>query len=266
MPSPWVAQLDRTNPSPLWQQLRADLEQRLDAGEFSDGFPSEMELCERYGVSRHTVRESLRALKDQGVITTGRGRRRRLTGPDEVITQPTGVVYSLFACVEASGRSQTSVVRVRDVRADGVIATRLGLEESTPLFHLERLRMADGLPLALDRLWMPASIGEPLLAVDFSHTSLYEELASITGIQVTGGEESVRAVIPSPAEHRTLGLEAPAAAFSVERTATSHGVAIEWRHTLIRADRFALTSTLSPSATGTSRSGPGGLALTPSYG
>jgi GntR family transcriptional regulator len=266
-PSPPAAPLDRSAGIPLWRQLAADLRDRMDGGEFIGGLPGEVELCLQYSVSRHTVREALRQLRADGVISTGRGRRSRLAAPDPVIAQPTGIAYSLFSSVEARGLVQTSVVRVLTVQADGVIAPRLGLEESTPLVHLERLRLADGRPLALDRVWLPASIGEPLLDVDFRRTSLYAELAR-TGIPVTGGHETVRAVVPSGAEHDALDLRPPSAVFSVERTGTSSGVPVEWRHTLIRADRFALTSTLDPRPGAAEP--PGGdistTALAPSFG
>ncbi len=265
--APPAIRLDRTARTPLWRQLAEDLQRRLDRGQFADAFPGEVELGLQYAVSRHTVREALRQLRAEGVITTGRGRRSRLAGSDPVIAQPTGIAYSLFSSVESCGLRQTSVVRVLDVRADGVIAPRLGLEESTPLLHLERLRLADGRPLALDRVWLPASIGEPLLDVDFRRTSLYAELAR-TGIPVTGGQETVRAVVPSKAEHDLLGVQPPSAVFSVERTGTSADVPIEWRHTLIRADRFALTSSLgagsTPAGQPTGDTRPS--ALTPSFG
>ena len=151
------AQLDRDADTPLWRQLESDLRSRLDRAEFARGLPGEVELGLQYAVSRHTVREALRQLRAEGVISTGRGRRPQLMGPDPVIAQPTGIAYSLFSSVEACGLAQTSVVRVLAVRADGVIAPRLGLEESTPLLHLERLRLAAGRPLALDRVWLPAS-------------------------------------------------------------------------------------------------------------
>ena len=240
--------LDRTASTPLWRQLAEHLGERLDRGEFTGGLPGEIELGEQYAVSRHTVREALRQLRADGAISTGRGRRPRITAADPVIAQPTGIVYSLFSAVESRGLSQDSVVRALDVRADGVVAPRLGLEESTPLVYLERLRLLDGEPLALDRVWLPASIGEPLLRVDFRRTGVYDELSQ-TGIRVTGGQETVRAVVPTRAEHRILDLPVPSAAFSVERTASSHGVPIEWRLTLIRADRFALTSTLTDGGT-----------------
>lgn len=248
----------------LWRQLLTDLRARLDRGDFADGFPGELDLVDQYGVSRHTVREALRHLRAEGVLDVSRGRRARLTVLNKMIEQPTGMVYSLFASVEHSGLEQLSEVRALDIRADGVIAPRLDLEESTPLLYLERLRLADGSPLALDRVWLPASVGEPLLRVDFRHTSLYDQLLGATGIQVTGGEETVRAVVPSLAEHRTLHLQPPSAAFAVERVGTSQGVPIEWRQTLIRADRFALTSALT-SAPGLSGPTFGGLTLTPMY-
>ncbi len=259
--------LDKAASAALWRQLAADLRTRLERGDFASGLPGELELGRQYAVSRHTVREALRQLRTDGVITTGRGRRPRLAETQPVIAQPTGIAYSLFSSVEACGLAQTSVVRVLTVRADGVIAPRLGLEESTPLVHLERLRLADDRPLALDRVWLPASVGEPLLDIDFRRTSLYEELAR-TGIAVTGGQETVRAMIPSRAEHDALGLQPPSAVFSVERTGTSSGVPIEWRHTLIRADRFALISTLDPRP-GAAEPPSGDFstsALTPSFG
>lgn len=262
-----AGRLHRGARAPLWRQLADDLRVRLDGGEFGGGLPGEIELGAQYSVSRHTVREALRQLRAEGVISTGRGRRPRLAGPEPEIAQPTGTAYSLFSSAEACGLVQTSVVRVLAVRADGVVAPRLGLEESTPLVHLERLRLADGRPLALDRVWLPASVGEPLLDVDFRRTGLYAELAR-TGIPVTGGTETVQAVIPSRAEHEALGLTHPSAVFSVERTGTSSGVPVEWRHTLIRADRFALTSTLGPRQGGSDRPGDDLLksTLAPSFG
>ena len=83
----------------------------------------------------------------------GGARRRRARpaaapAPPTEIAQPLGTPYSLFQSVEATGRVQRNVVRTLDVRADGVVAARLGLEESTPLVHLERLRFSDEEPLA----------------------------------------------------------------------------------------------------------------------
>jgi GntR family transcriptional regulator len=233
----------RRGADPLWAQLLADLRRRLAEGEFADAFPGELALVEQYAVSRHTVREALRRLRAEGTVTAARGRRPRLTDPD--VLQPIGALSTLFAAVEARGLQQRSVVRALDVRRDGTVAVRLGLEESTPLVHLERLRLAGDEPLALDRVWLPADVARPLLSVDFTRTALYDELLAHCGRRLTGGQEQVRAVLPSAGERALLAVPPGVALLAVERTGWSHDRALEHRHTLVRGDRFAVTATFS---------------------
>jgi GntR family transcriptional regulator len=237
--------LVRKGADPLWAQLLADLRARLDSHEFDEAFPGELALVAEYGVSRHTVREALRRLREEGLVVAGRGRAPRLAAPME-IEQQLGSIYSLFSAVESTGREQRSVVRTLDVRADGVVAARLGLEESTPLVHLERLRLAEGEPLAVDRVWLPEEIAAPLLEVDFTHTGVYDELERLCGIRVAGGRENIRAVVPSEEECRLLGVDGQVAALAIERLGSSGGRSVEWRHTLVRGDRFSVTARFSP--------------------
>lgn len=239
-----VPPLDRSSPLPLWAQLRLELRRRAAAGEFATAFPGELALVQDYGVSRHTVREALRALRAEGTVVAGRGRAPRLATPVE-IEQPLGSLYSLFNSVEQAGLAQRSVVRGLDVRADGVVAARLGLEESTPLLYLERLRLAGEEALALDRAWLPASLGAALLDADFTRTSLYAELAARAGVRLTGGREWIGAAVPSPAEQALLGLETGVALLAVDRLGCAGGRPVEWRHTIVRADRFWLSATFS---------------------
>ncbi len=226
---------------PLWEQVRADLVRRVRGGEFAESFPGEFALVDEYAVSRHTVREALRHLREAGVVSGERGRTSRLTGPAE-IDQEMGTLYSLFSAVEEAGQTQRSIVQRRDLRADGVVAERLALEASTPLFYLERIRLASDRPLALDRVWMPADVAAPLLDVDFSETALYEQLRVRCGITLTGGSEHLRAVVPTAAEVSMLEMPADVAAFAIERLGFEGGRPLEWRHTLVRGDRFAVSA------------------------
>lgn len=220
--------------------MLADLRSRLADGEFGEAFPGELALTVEYGVSRHTVREALRHLRAEGTVTAARGRKPRLA-PVEV-EQQLGALSSLFAVVEAAGLEQRSIVRALDVRRDGVIATRLMLEESAPLVYLERLRLAGVEPLALDRVWLPADVAGPLLTVDFTHTALYAELLMHCGLRLTGGREQVRAVMPLRGERALLHLPVGVALLAVERTGCLHGRPLEYRQTVVRGDRFAVTA------------------------
>ncbi|NYH84090.1 GntR family transcriptional regulator [Actinopolymorpha cephalotaxi] len=190
------------------------------------------------------MREALRKLRSEGLVTAERGRSPMPVQPAE-IEQPLGTLYSLFASVEAAGHTQHSVVMALDIRADGVVTTRLGLEESTPLLYLARLRLADSEPLAIDRVWLPASIAAPLLEADFANTALYHELDTRCGTRLSRGHERLRAVIPTPAEQELLDMPEGTAAFAIDRLAYSVDRAVEWRQTLVRGDRFGVTSGFS---------------------
>ncbi len=236
--------VDRADPLPLWAQLHTDLVRRLESGEFGAVFPSESALVAEYEVSRQTVREALRRLRETGVVSSGPGRSSRVV-PETEIEQPLGVLYSLFDSVSQTGRVPSSVVRALDVRTDPDVAARLGLTAASPLVHLERLRLADGEPLATDRVWLPADLAEGLLDADLERFGLYDQLAERCGIRLTGGREHIVAVIPTEVERAELALPDGVAAFAVDRLGCAGGSPVEWRHTLIRADRFSVTAEFS---------------------
>ncbi|MDN5916562.1 MAG: GntR family transcriptional regulator [Pseudonocardia sp.] len=240
-------ELRREPGSPLWQQLLELLRQRLDNDEFTAGFPGELALVEEYQVSRHTVRAAMQVLREEGLVIAGRGRPPRQAEPVE-IARRLGALYSLYESVRGLGLEQRSVIRCLEVQRDAVVAARLGLGEDTPLVHLERLRLAGDEPLALDRVWLPKVLAAPLLDADFSRTSLYELYARLCGVVLTDGREQILPVLPTPAEHRLLGGPRDTAAFSIQRLGQAKGRPVEWRHTLVRGDRFALTT--APAGTG----------------
>ncbi len=238
---PQAATLTRASGVPLWAQLEADLQRRVESGAFDAAFPGEHELAEQYQVSRHTVREALRRMRMAGVVDSSRGRGSSIR--HTAIEQPLGALYSLFRSVENTGAEQRSTVRVLETRTDAEVAKRLEQPARTKFVFLERLRLADSEPLALDRSWLPRSIAEPLLDGDFAHTSLYEELARLTGIRLTGGQETIRAVVPDAATRKLLAIKADTAVLAVERIGcVSDGRPVEFRESLIRGDRFTLTA------------------------
>ena len=231
-----IRPLDRKSPLPLWAQLHADLERRLRADEFDDAFPGELDIADEYQVSRHTVRDALRKLREDGVIDSGRGRGTWVRRAR--IDQPIGALYSLYRSVEAMGVEQRSEVRVLDSRTEPEVAERLGRPAATEFVFLERLRLAGGDPLALDRAWLPLPFAGPLLDADFSHSGIYDELIRLTGRQPTGGTETITAIVPTAAERRLLKFPARTGALSVERLGCLDNEPVEWRESVIRGDRF----------------------------
>jgi len=236
----FASRLDRASSVPLWAQLIDDCERRLQSGEFAAEFPGEHELCREYDVSRHTVREALRRLRDRGVLDSGRGRTTKVR--HDRIEQSLGVLYSLFREVEALGMVQRSTVLAREQVLAPTVARRLGLGDDEPLLHLARLRYADEEPLAVDRAWLPLALAAPLLEVDFSHAGLYDELEAHAGIRLTGGRETITAVVPAHDDEVLLALPEGVGVLCIERTASVDERLVEWRSTILRGDRFAVSS------------------------
>ncbi len=229
---------DRTRPK--WQVVLDDLEERLATGDIEQRFPTDRELVEHYGVSRHTVREAVRRLKARGVIERERGRGSIVRHPE--LVQPLGTLYSLFQAVEAQGMTQTSEVIAIDLQVDEPAAAKLGLDPAAELFHLERLRHADGRPLALDTVWLPPDLGAPLLDVDFGHTALYDELETRLGVRPTAGQEVITPLVPDEDLRDLLDLEDDEAVLRIQRTSSVGDRQVECRITLVRGSRFTLVS------------------------
>jgi GntR family transcriptional regulator len=232
--------VDRSSPMPLWAQLEAQLRQRLEAGEFHVRFPTDTELVDEYEVSRHTVREAIRHLNRTGILRRERGRGTVVNRAE--FEQPLGALYSLFQSIESSGVEQRSVVLALREETDRTAAGHLGLAPDAPLVFLERIRCADGAPLAIDRTWLPMSIGAPLLNSNFEHTALYDEMERLCGVRPNAGWERIAPLVPSPAERETLQLKRGQAAFFIERLSTAGDQRIEWRTTTVRGDRYRFVS------------------------
>lgn len=242
--------VETTRVAPLWAQVLADLRTRIAADEFTSRFPGDLELVDQYQVSRHTVREAVRRLQAEGLVERGAGRGSFVT--DRRIEQPLGTLYSLFRSIEARGLVQESVVRHLEQRHDDKAATMLGCSSQEPLVYLERLRLADGEPIALDCSWLPHSLAEPLLDVDFHHTALYEELAQRCDLRLTGGWERISPVLPDRIQRELLDIGTRQPAFAVERMAFKDRTPVEWRHSVVRGDRFFFVSRWSPEQLDTS--------------
>lgn len=250
--APGAQQLKRDAPLALWAQLEAELRRRLDLSHFDQRFPTDRELVEIYGVSRHTARHAVNQLNVDGLVKRARGIGTIVDRSG--FEQSLGALYSLFDSIESQGVDQRSDVQALEMVIDATAAGRLGLDPDADLVYLSRVRFAGDEPLALDRVWLPRSVAEPLLEVDFSHTALYDELVRIGRSRPNRGWERITPVIPEADERALLGMSELDAAFCLERRGCHDAEAIEYRITLIRGDRFSFLADWSAGQ-------PGGLRM-----
>ena len=155
-----------------------------------------------------------------------------------------GALYSLFASVEAAGLPQHSIVRRFDTRADAVVADRLGLDASTPLVYLERLRLAGD---EFARAGPGVAAGRTRRAAAGRRLHPHQPLrrAGYPRRDTAGRSAGTRTSTGGPprrAERAQLRCPPSTAAFSINRRSLAQGRPVEWRHTLVRGDRFALAA------------------------
>jgi GntR family transcriptional regulator len=187
--------IDRSSPVPFYYQLRQILEaeigsERIGAG---DRLPSEAELCERFGVSRTVVRQTLSDLENESLIVRFKGRGSFVAGPKtaEHLVQS---LTSLQEDVRARGQKlETRVLRLETEPVSPYVADVLKLAPGTEIVLLERLRIVDGVPWQLTTAYLPYSLCSPVLDLDMSQVSLYEALERHLGLELHRGRRSVEA-------------------------------------------------------------------------
>ncbi|MGG5175711.1 GntR family transcriptional regulator [Pseudarthrobacter sp. J1763] len=231
--------LARAKGGPLWKSVSSELLEDVLAGKFATQFPGELELARRYGVSRGTIRAALKPLRDAGHITAHPGKK-----PTVVAGKSTafGPIYSVLASIRESGMEHSSVVLEQHLVTAPAVAAKLSLPTDAELFHLSRVRLADGEPIGLDEVWLPGSTAEKLLDADFQNASLYGELDRRCGVVLDGGTEQLTAVPASPAQAVLLGCAVGAPLLLIERIGCHRARDVEIRHSYVLGDRVSIAT------------------------
>lgn len=236
---------------PLWRRIADELRERIDSGHYGDHFPGELAVAKEFSVSRGTARAALRPLRESGLISSARGRRSKIAQVDPA--SRFGAIYSLHELITESGMDHTSrVIEQRTIPAADApeAASRLGVGETGELFHLERLRLADGEPFAHDEIFAPASVAAPLVEVDFTDAAFYEQLRDTCGVVIDGGTEQTSARSAGSELAERLRCSPETALLCVERLAASQGRTVEWRRTVFLGDRFSTVRPFGEAAIG----------------
>jgi GntR family transcriptional regulator len=218
---------------PAHAQIEAALEDAIERGGLSPGdrLPAERELAERYGVSRMTLRQALGALEQRGRLTRSKGRY--------------GGTYVAEPKLELAGTSALSdqlrgLGVAAGARVLGAVERDPGPEETvlgTRVFAIERVRLANGEPVALERGAyamdaFPGLLGRPL------EGSLYELMRGHYDEVPVRALERLEPGLARMDEAAALGIDVGAPVMLVERTAFSAaGRPVERSRDVFRGDR-----------------------------
>ena len=234
---------------------KAIVEGNFDPGE---RFPSERELAERYAVSRATANKVISSLVAEGLLEIHKGIGSRVC-KQRTLFASLGGMESFTAHVRAQGMAPTTEVLTFDRKLTSEIpeAARAGLglglgsgkEKGETLIYLERLRLADGVPMILEHRWVREKLARGLERGDVAE-SFYRVLEEKFDLPMTGEEHTIAAVLLKSSATKLLRMKKPAAALRVEGTGFVKGDTPLWYQRLhYRGDHYQLhNQTRGPAA------------------
>jgi DNA-binding GntR family transcriptional regulator len=181
-------------PEPLWVQAVNVIRGEIDRGVLQPGgrLPPERELCQQLGMSRVTLRKALNSLVEAGVLSPSHGRGWYVARSAQRREWP-NTLESFSETASRMGLTPHS----RVLRADTSPATideaeQLGIAPGTPLFRLERVRLLEDVPVALDLTLLRRALVPDIEGVDFRERSLYATL-SAAGVEPVRADSTIEA-------------------------------------------------------------------------
>jgi DNA-binding GntR family transcriptional regulator len=237
-------QVDRNSPVPLYFQVAQHLEHLIESGELPSGarLENEIDLADRLGLSRPTMRRAIEYLVDRGLLVRKRGVGTQVV---HAKVQRQVELTSLYDDLAKTHRDpRTEVVSFATEPAPDALAVELGIPEGTPVYVFERLRYAGDEPLAIMRNHVPAGL-LPLTSADLEAQGLYNLLRA-NGINLRIARQSIGARAATTAEARALGETKGAPLLTMTRAAyDDQGRAIEHGNHIYRASRYSFDLTLT---------------------
>jgi GntR family transcriptional regulator len=235
--------------TPIYQQLNQLLRELIRQGEFAenDRFLTERQICERFGVSRATANKALSNLVAEGVLEFKKGVGTFVRGG--MLDYDLRALVSFTDKALSAGKTpSTKVLQCQLIRAGEapVDLSPLQLESAATVYYLERLRLANDLPVILERRYVVESHCPGLTEADLTG-SLYAIWLDKCRLDVIGADQTIRAVTIRGGDAKLLDVSQGAAGLLVSSVGYVRGDwPLWWEQTLYRGDAYEFRNRLGP--------------------
>jgi len=202
-----------------------------------DQIPGEQDLCELYKISRTVVRQSLKELELEGVITRRKGKGTFIALPkinESLVAKLTGFYQDM---IEKGLKPVTRVMHQRVVPCYEKIAQYLNVEVGTQIIDIRRLRFINDQPIQLVSSYIPYDICPALATLDLANRSLYEFLENECDVFIVKGKRYIEAVAANEQEANLLDIEKGAPLLMLDSISfDQNGQPVEYYHAVHRGD------------------------------
>lgn len=208
-----------------------------------DRMPTEMELCQRYNLSRITVRDALNLLTKDGYIykKQGKGTFVAVRRIEQKLTK----FYSLREGIAAKGMTPSNkVLSYKTISAAGKVQDVLQLEAGESVYELIRCLYAEEIPYAVETTYIPVSLYPEMTLEMIQNNGLYKTMQSFNIIPERA-VENLKAVPMNREDALLLGVKPYDISIQIVRTTFSQTSIIEYTTAVVKSDFFSYTVELN---------------------
>ena len=235
----YFSKIDKNSIVPYYYQLQEVLENLIDQSIYKPDqkLPSENELSEWLGISRHTAQRALKHLVDRGIAY-------RIQGKGTFVANKT-ITYSVVANLSFSAemlglnkKVRSQLINSEEITAHSLITKMLKTEEGAKFYSIQRLRFVDEIPISIQTSYLPVDLVPGLIEKNFEETSLFSTIKEDYGHEIGEAFETLQAVKANEYEAKHLKIKKGDAVFLLERTTKlKSGEILEFVKTVLRGDR-----------------------------
>jgi GntR family transcriptional regulator len=232
--------VDKHDAAPAYMQIAEAIKTMLHDGSIPAGtaMPPERVLAQHFGVSRMTMRQANDLLERNGFIERQPG-RGTFAIQNRIIKQEQETRSFSEEIRSRGGVPSSRLMSFRAVEAPKAIAEYFGIAAGDLVYEIQRVRLADGIPIALESVQIPAAMCPHLDRFNLVDHSLYQILEENYGIELARSEEEISAAQPNAQHRKLLELPRNTAVLHVKRrTFTTDGRPLELAVTTYRADLY----------------------------
>lgn len=227
---------------PLYLQMMNDIIRQIKNQEYNehDKLPSERVLCDKFSVSRITVRQTLQELEREGYVYKQHG-KGTFVAP-AVHKQHLIKMYSFTEEMNKQNKKpSTQILSFQLITVDSYIANKMGIKPCDEVFEIIRLRFADEEALMYEKSYLPKRFFQHLTQKDFEERPMYDIFNEDYELNVTKAVEQFSTTKVNPFESQYLKTSINQPAMSIKRFSYHKDWLVEYTQSIAKGESFVYT-------------------------